>query len=310
MKHLLSVTFAFLILVNTAFPREDVFSKVKHHYADNDGVKIHYVTLGEGPVLLMLHGFPDFWYTWRYQMEELSKDYKVVAVDLRGYNKSDKPKGVKQYTMPILMKDVIAVIDDLKLNKATIISNDWGGAIAWQVATYYPNRVDKFIACNIPHPVGIANYLRENPKTGQYAQDFKDKDAASKLTAEGLAGLHGKLSDLDRNRYIRAFRNSSFEGMLNYYKANYPNPANNTAGLNQPAPAIRKVKSPVLMIYGMKDKALPPGMLNNSWDFVDNEVTIYTIPEAGHFVQQEAHEKVNRVIKTWLSQYTEEGGEQ
>ena len=99
--------------------------------------------MGEGPVLIMLHGFPDFWYTWRYQMAELSKDYKVVAVDLRGYNKSDAPKGVENYVMPILMKDVVAVIDDLKLTKATIIANDWGGAIAWQTATYYPNRVEK-----------------------------------------------------------------------------------------------------------------------------------------------------------------------
>jgi pimeloyl-ACP methyl ester carboxylesterase len=235
-------------------------------------------------------------------MAELSKDYQVVAVDLRGYNKSDAPKGVENYAMPILMKDVIAVIDDLKLKKATIIANDWGGAIAWQVATYYPNRIDKFIACNIPHPQGISNYLKDNPNTGQYAQDFKDKDAASKLTAEGLTDQHNNLSEIDRRRYIDAFKNSSFEAMLNYYKANYPKPPTKTNSQTQPLPTIRKVKSPVLMIYGMQDTALPPGMLNNTWDYVDSDVTIYTIPNAGHFVQQAAHEKVNKMIKTWLSQ--------
>jgi pimeloyl-ACP methyl ester carboxylesterase len=303
MKHILSLSIAILILVNTAFANEDVFDRVKHHYADNDGVKIHYVSMGEGPVLIMLHGFPDFWYTWRYQMAGLSKNYKVVAVDLRGYNQSDQPKGVENYKMSILMKDVIAVIDDLKLQKATIIANDWGGAIAWQVATFYPNRVDKFIACNIPHPAGMSNYLKENPNTGQYAQDFKDEDAAGKLTAEGLAALHNNLSDLDRQRYINAFKNSSFEGMLNYYKANYPAPPNKNKTQNPtPPPTIRKVKSPVLLIHGMKDTALPVGMLNNSWDYVDNEVTIYTIPEAGHFVQQAAHQKVSKMIRMWLEQ--------
>ena len=160
MKYLLSIAIAFVVLVSTVVADESVFDKVTHHYAENDGVKIHYVSMGEGPVLIMLHGFPDFWYTWRYQMAELSKDYKVVAVDLRGYNKSDAPEGVENYTMPILMKDVIAVIDDLKLKNATIIANDWGGAIAWQVATYYPNRVDKLIALNIPHPAGNFELLK------------------------------------------------------------------------------------------------------------------------------------------------------
>ena len=182
MKYLLSITFALFVLLNSAvFAQNDVFEQVKHHYADNQGVKIHYVSMGEGPVLIMLHGYPDFWYTWRYQMAELSKDYKVVAVDLRGYNKSDKPNGVENYAMRILMKDVIAVIDDLKLKKATIIANDWGGAIAWQVATFYPGRVERFIACNIPHPSGIRAYLKDNPQTGQYAQDFKKDDSAKKI---------------------------------------------------------------------------------------------------------------------------------
>ena len=298
MKYLLSITISFVILVSTVFSQEDVFDKVKHHYADNDGVKIHYVSMGKGPVLIMLHGFPDFWYTWRYQMAELSKDYKVVAVDLRGYNKSDAPKGVEKYAMPTLMKDVVAVIDDLKLKKATIIANDWGGAIAWQTATFYPNRVEKLIALNIPHPQGISNYLKDNPSTGQYAQNFKKEGAAKSLSVMGLTSLHKGLSELDKKRYINAFKKSSFEGMLNYYKASYPSPPSK----NQSPPQVRKVKSPVLIIHGLKDTALPAGMINNNWDYVDNELTIYTIPNAGHFVQQEAHQKVNKMIKMWLSQ--------
>lgn len=301
MKRVLTII-TMLFLLYTAANADDIFDTVQHKYANNEGVKIHYVTKGEGPVLIMLHGFPDFWYTWRYQIADLSKDYKVVAVDLRGYNKSDKPEGVGNYSMSILMKDLIAVIDDLKLEKATIIANDWGGAIAWQLATFYPDRVDKLIVCNIPHPAGIGRYLADNPQTGQYAQDFKKEGAEKTLSAEGLADIHSGLSDLERKRYVEAFKNSSFAGMLNYYKANYPSASSNPTVSPRPnPPQIRKVKSPVLMIHGMKDNALPPGMLNNSWDYVDNELTIKTIPGAGHFVQQEAHERVTTMIRNWLS---------
>ena len=202
----------------------DIYDRVSHHYASNDGVKIHYVSVGEGPVLILLHGFPDFWYSWRYQMEHFAKNNKVVAVDLRGYNLSDKPSGVGSYAMSVLMKDIIAVIDDLKLKKATIIANDWGGAIAWQLATFYPNRVERLVACNIPHPAAISAYLAKNPTTGQYAQDFKKPGAENSLSAESLAGLHTVLNQRERARYVEAFKRSSFTDMLNYYRANYPSP--------------------------------------------------------------------------------------
>jgi len=295
---LLSLCFSIPILGNN-----DVFEKVDHHYADNEGVKIHYVTMGEGPVLIMLHGFPDFWYTWRYQMADLSKDYKVVAVDLRGYNKSDKPKGANNYSMLLLMQDVMAVMSDLKEEKATIIANDWGGAIAWQLAAYFPDKVERLIACNIPHPAAMRNYLVDHPSTGQYAQDFMKEGAEKNLSAKGLTSLHSGLSDTDRKRYEAAFEASSFESMLNYYRANYPRTSNlksSQQSTSRPAPS--NIKSPVLMIYGLKDKALPPGMLNDTWDYVDNEVTIRTIPEAGHFVQQEAADKVNKMIRSWLAE--------
>lgn len=286
-----------------------VFDKVEHHFANNNGVKIHYVVLGKGPVLIMLHGFPDFWYTWRNQMETLSKDYKVVAVDLRGYNKSDKPKGVENYKMRVLMKDIIAVIDDLKIDKATIIANDWGGAIGWNLATYYPKRVEKLVACNIPHSNGLIQYLRDNPKTGKYAQDFKKDEAKSALTPENMTNAHKSLTLVDRELYVNAFKNSSIPGMLNYYKANYPKPEkqetkNNTSSVQKTKrikPPIQKVKCPVLLIHGMLDKALPTAMLNNTWDWIDNEVTIHTIPNKGHFIQQEAPKKVTEIIKKWLS---------
>lgn len=279
----------------------DLYDRVVHHHAENQGVKIHYVTLGEGPVIVMLHGFPDFWYTWRHQMEFLSRHYKVVAVDLRGYNKSDKPKGVENYSMRILMKDVIAVIDDLKVEKAIVMANDWGGAIAWQLATYYPDRIDRLIACNIPHPSGIGKYLEDNPRTGQYAQDFKKEKSEETISVDGLLGLHNNLSAQELARYKTAFVNSDFEAMLNYYKANYPAPSKNQTEKPVSQKLTQsKINCPVLIIYGVLDKALPPGMLNNTWDFIDNELTIFTIHDGGHFIQQEKPALVNRVVGLWL----------
>jgi pimeloyl-ACP methyl ester carboxylesterase len=116
-------------------PVEDL---VTHDYADHDGVRLHYVTMGEGPLVVMLHGFPDYWYTWRDQMRALAGDHEVMAVDLRGYNRSDRPAGVDQYRMPILVEDVAAVIRHRGRQQATVVGHDWGGAIAWAFAMAHP----------------------------------------------------------------------------------------------------------------------------------------------------------------------------
>ena len=117
----------------------DLYDRVKHGYAISEGgVKIHYASLGDGPLVVMIHGFPDFWYSWRSQMEALSERYQVVAIDQRGYNLSDKPKGVENYDMRLLVGDVAAVIKHLGRDKATIVGHDWGGAVAWQFAIEPP----------------------------------------------------------------------------------------------------------------------------------------------------------------------------
>src|SRR5512140_283092 len=112
----------------------DINDKVTHGYADSNGVKIHYAKMGSGPLVVMIHGFPDYWYTWRRQMEGLADRFTVVAIDQRGYNLSDKPAGVENYDMRLLVGDVVAVIRQLGQPKAIVVGHDWGGAVAWQVA--------------------------------------------------------------------------------------------------------------------------------------------------------------------------------
>ena len=289
-------SFLLLALACTALAA-DIDTRVEHGYADSNGVKIHYTSLGKGPLIVMIHGFPDFWYTWRNQMAELSGQFQTVAIDMRGYNLSDKPKGVDNYDMRLLVGDVVAVIKHLGRDRAIIAGHDWGGAVAWQFAINVPQMTDRLIILNLPHPRGLRRELANNPQqrsNSQYARNFQQEGAHLKLTAEGLSSW---VKDLRaRQKYIEAFQRSDFEAMLNYYKKNYPR---DSAG-EDTSPLV-KVKAPVLMIHGLNDTALLPGALNNTWEWLEKDLTLVTIPGAGHFVQQDASDLVTRSMKMWLN---------
>lgn len=266
-------------------------------FADSDGVKIHYVTAGKGPLVVLIHGFPDFWYSWREQIPELAKNFQVVAIDQRGYNKSDKPDGVENYAMPKLVADVDAVVKHFKADKAIIVGHDWGGIVAWTYAMTHPDKTDKLVILNLPHPKGLARELANNPKQQQnsaYARNFQKPDAASKMQPIMLTFW---VKDPEaKKKYLEAFKESSMEGMLNFYKANYPKEPYEYSEETKYPP----VKCPVLMFHGLKDEALLPGALNDTWNWLEQDLTLITIPEAGHFVQQDAAEKVTRCMSTWL----------
>jgi pimeloyl-ACP methyl ester carboxylesterase len=277
---------------------DDIEKRVEDGYADSGGVKIHYAALGDrkNPLIVMIHGFPDFWYTWRDQMAALSSDYYVVAIDQRGYNLSDKPKGVENYDMRLLIGDVIAVIKHLGREKAIIVGHDWGGAVSWGLAMYQPQFVEKLIILNLPHPRGLSRELANNPqhqKNSQYARNFQQPDAHTKVTAEQLASW---VKDPEaKTKYIEAFKRSDIEAMLNYYKRNY-----HREPYKEDTSPLVKVNMPVLMIHGLGDWALLPGALNNTWEWLESDLTLVTIPKADHFVQQAASEMVTRSIKMWL----------
>jgi pimeloyl-ACP methyl ester carboxylesterase len=264
-------------------------------YVDSGGVKIHYVTLGQGPLVVMLHGFPDYWYTWRDQMPVLAKHYQVVAVDLRGYNKSGQPEGVESYAVDKLVGDVEAVVNHFKSDKAIVVGHDWGGFIAWSFAMAHPDRSDRLIVLNLPHPKGLLRELANNPqqqKNSAYARAFQQPDAHKKLAPEALAFWVKEPGA--RKHYVEAFKRSSMEGMLNYYKANYP---------REPYKDDRdfpKVKCPVLMIHGLDDPYLLPGALNDTWKWLEKDLTLVTVPGAGHFVHRDATDVVNRTMLRWL----------
>jgi len=276
----------------------DIEKYVTHDYADNNGVNIHYASIGAGPLIVMIHGFPDFWYTWRNQMVALAPHFQVVALDLRGYNLSDKPQGGEHYSMRYLIGDIQAVIRHLRRDKAIIVGHDWGGAISWQFAIHLPALTERLIILNLPHPRGMVRELAHNPQQQEnsaYARNFQQEEGAYKqLTAESLSAW--VQDPAAREHYIEAFRRSDFEAMLHYYKQNYPRPPYQDVS----SPLI-KVQAPVLQIHGLQDPFLLPGGLNNTWEWLENDWTLLTIPQAGHFVQHDATDLVTRTMVNWLA---------
>lgn len=277
-----------------AVPLEDKFA------TSPDGVKIHYVASGKGPLVVMIHGFPDFSGSWAQLTPRLNDAYRVVALDTRGYNLSDKPDGVDNYRMPKLVADVQAVIKAEGYSKATILGHDWGAAISWEYAFAHPETLERLIILSVPHPDSFAVQLATNKEQQQnsaYARNFQKPGSENALTAEGLAGW--VRDPVMKPKYIEAFKRSSFAAMMNYYRANYPD------GTNAPTPGTLppqrpKIDVPVLVIHGMKDTALLSAGHNNTWEHITKDTTMLMVPSANHFVQHDAADLVNAQIRAWL----------
>jgi len=272
--------------------------------AVNGDVKIHYVVDGKGPLVVMIHGFPDYWATWKPLMAALNKaGYRTAALDLRGYNLSDKPQGVAAYAMPNLIGDVAAVIATEGQKNAVVIGHDWGAAIAWQVTFNRPDLVNKLVIMSVPHPAGMARELATNKAQqagSDYARNFQKEGSEKALTAEGLAGW--VKDPKEKAGYVEALKRSDFAAMMNYYRANYPR----GAGEATETPATmqapnQRVKVPVLVIHGMKDTALNAAGHSGTWNYVDADTTIVMAPTAGHFVQHDAEALVNTTVRDWLN---------
>lgn len=274
----------------------DFDSRLKEGFVDSNGVKIHYAALGSGPLIVMIHGFPEYWYTWRHEMEGLADQYQCVAIDQRGYNLSDKPAGDENYDAKFLVGDVIAVIKHFGKDKAIIVGHDWGGFVAWSLAMTAPQYVDRLIILNLPHPRGILHELATDPKqqaASEYARNFQKDGSEKTMTTDRLTFW---IKDPEaKPKFVEAFQRSDIKAMLAYYKRNYPREP-----YQEDTSPVVKTEMPVLMIHGLKDTALLAGGLNNTWDWMGKDFTLVTIPDAGHFVQEDAPEMVTRTIRAWL----------
>ena len=282
-------------IVARADDPQDIWDRVDHHFAKSDDVKLHYVTLGEGKPVLFIHGFPDFWYSFRHQMHRLAGDYRTAAIDLRGYNQSDKPEGIEHYAFPLLLADVKAVVDDLG-GKVTLVGHDWGGALAWRFAMLHPKKVERLVILNLTHPKGyaavISNPTEAQKANTQYARSFAESKPDGKPVPEGILRIGDRMGPVVGKHYREALGRSSYDAMVNYYRANY----GRKRGGQMP-----NLSMPVLQFHGLKDTAVDKDGLKGTWDWVDKDYTLVTVPSSGHFVQWDAAELVSQTMKSWLN---------
>ncbi|MEM6701545.1 MAG: alpha/beta hydrolase [Acidobacteriota bacterium] len=263
-----------------------------------DGVEIAYYSLGEGPTVLFLHGFPDLWLTWTHQMGALADSYRVVAMDLRGYNRSGQPEEVSSYEMDHLLADVNAVIDDLGEESITLVGHDWGGGIAWRFAMAHPEKVHQLVICNLTHPRGYEtvriNATPEQKANMQYIERIRDPEAVSKLgiTPERLALRWQSNPDM-HELYLEGYRRSFFDGMMHYYRAADMFAATEPGDYPQ-------LPMPVLQFHGLKDTAVHHDGLRDTWNWIESDYTLVTLPGIGHNVQNEAAETVSQTLRLWL----------
>ena len=309
--------------INSAFrtPQSAMSSSLlADEYAEVNGVRLHYVRAGRGPLMLFLHGFPEFWYEWKNQLPEFSRDHTVVAPDLRGYNLSSKPEDVAAYQMANLVEDVQALAASLLKSGGgstfTLAGHDWGGVVAWVFAARHPEMLDRLVILNAPHPTIFARELRENAaqqQASQYMLLFRSAEAEARLSENSYAWLKRAVfgagaSDADTAAYVEAWSQpGALTGGLNYYRAAAigPPPSGSTPS---PAPAIppMMVRVPTLVIWGEKDTALLTGNLNGLDELVP-KLTIKRIPDGTHWIAREKAAEVNAIIREFLAQPSESG---
>jgi len=286
------------------------------HYADlPNGMRLHYVAAGDGPLILFVHGFPEFWYEWKDQLSEFARDHRAVALDMRGHNLSSKPSEIKAYRAKHLVEDLRLLIDHLGGKPCVMVAHDWGGAVAWNFAAQHPDYLRKLVIINAPHPAIFARELRDNPdqqRASAYMNLFRDGKAErvlaenhfarlTRMTLDAWAANGGTATAQDRRAYVDAWAQpGALTCALNFYRASplYPPEAGEVTAADRLTldPAPFRVRVPTLVIWGERDEALLPGNLDGLEDQV-SELTVRRVPDASHWVVHERPELIHRYIR-------------
>lgn len=287
-------------------------------FLEANGVRLHLVEEGEGPTLLFLHGFPEFWYGWKAQLAEFGRDHHAVAVDMRGYNLSEKPEAVSAYAVPELVADVKDLLAQLSPDRpAVLVGHDWGGVVAWAFAALHPQALSKLVILNAPHPTVFARELASNPlqqKASAYVSLFRSPRAEAALGGvPGAAVFENSVrpdcfTAADRAAYLEAWSQpGALTAGLNYYRAMPVDPpsehgtplaANAKLALAQAVPV--HVPVPTLVIWGEQDTFLLPGNLQGLEAYVP-DLRIERLSEASHWLHHEQPERVNTLIREFVA---------
>jgi pimeloyl-ACP methyl ester carboxylesterase len=276
-------------------------------FIHTNGIRLHIVQAGprSGVPVILLHGFPEFWYGWRKQIPALEDSgFRVIVPDQRGYNLSDKPKEIKNYHIDRLVNDILGLIDALDYEKVNLVGHDWGAVVAWTVAYRHPDRLNRLGILNVPHPAVMHRFLMRDldqirrswyvfffqlpwlPEIGLRADHWRGAERALR----GSGKIH-TFTNEDILKYKEAWsRPGAMTAMINWYRA---------LRYEMSFPKEMQIKVPTLMMWGMKDFALTHRMARPSMDYVDQGNLIF-FEDATHWVQLDAAEEVNEYLIDFL----------
>jgi epoxide hydrolase 4 len=296
--------------MSISFAQDHLLSKgMTSHFIETNGIKMHYVKAGQGPKLVvMAHGFPEFWYGNFNILESFigSKEYTAVAPDMRGYNLTDKPEEIKDYQVRNMVNDLTGLVKGLGFQKFSLIGHDWGGIVCWWLAIVHPDLLEKFIIINSPHPILFVREMRENPAQqagNTYTQMFRAEGSEAKVSANNFEILitmmmadglkSGVFTEEDKKIYREAWsRPGALSGGLNWYRAS-----------SQYGPGYDlkdfTVNVPTLVIWGMDDEFILSSNLNGLEGFVP-DLTIKEVEGASHWIIHEKPELVTEAIFKFL----------
>ena len=273
-----------------------------HRREEVHGIELHWVEAGEGPLVVLLHGFPELWYSWRRQIPALVRaGFRVIAPDLRGYNESGKPGGVEAYKMTKIVHDVAALIARSGDVPCDVVAHDWGGVAAWLHAMTHPDQVRRLVVLNSPHPVPFRRELRRS--RGQKVRATYMVLFRIPLLPElflRFGGLRWMMRSASRHftpevlrEYDRSWRRpGAIRSMLHYYRAvgRYG---------KELAALVRPIHAPTMLIWGERDPVFVRATTLDFDEYVPN-LRVERIAKAGHFVQTDAAERVNELLVEFL----------
>jgi len=271
-----------------------------------NGIHLHVVQTGreDGIPVILLHGFPEFWYGWRNQIDALVEaGFRLYIPDQRGYNLSDKPPEIAAYNLDVLAADIVGLIDHIGVKKIRLVGHDWGGGAAWWLANKYPERLEKLTVLNIPHHAAFSRALRDNPvqkRKSWYMAFFQLPKIPELLIRLGNGSLFAKWAFKDSPGFtaedIQLYKQAwaqpdAITGMLNWYRA---------VRKTRPARlASPRIQVPTLLIWGKRDAVFEPEIAQKSIELCDDGCLAY-IDHATHWVHHDAAEEVNRLLIEWL----------
>lgn len=289
--------------------------QITHGKADvGAGIRLHYVEAGSGPLVILLHGFPEFWYSWRHQIGPLAEaGYHVVAPDMRGYDLSDRPQSWRSYDAGLIAEDIAGLIHSFGEEQAYVVGHDWGAAIAYTLAMSHPEVVRRLAILNVPHPARMAEGFRtlkqlrkswymfffQIPRLPEYMFSREDFSFAKRSLRSDAKDA---FADEDLERYVEAWSQpGALTGMINYYRAALRRTPSKALARMRPIPAS------TLVIWGMRDRHLGSELAVPAPEWVP-DVRFEPIPDATHWVQHDAPQRVNELLLEFFGEEPSDPG--